>query len=76
MLKPVIPAFYMPTIKAPRTAHIHCSGSAIMVGSLPRAATVSPNRPSGYSNSGGSFVGVELAQSMQVDDDVVALVDR
>src|SRR5882724_969132 len=39
-LNPVMPAFDTPTMKAPRTAHIHCRGSAIMVDSLPRAAIV------------------------------------
>src|ERR1700722_5221035 len=30
MLRPVIPAFDTPTIKAPRTANIHCRGSKVM----------------------------------------------
>lgn len=35
-----MPAFEMPTITAPSTAHIHCRGSVIMAGSLTRTVAI------------------------------------
>ena len=74
MLNPVMPALDTPTMKAPRTAHIHCRGSAVIVCAT---VDVDPAFTRRLRQAGDdSIVGVELPQPVQVDNDVVAPVNR
>src|ERR1700675_1161058 len=65
MLNPVIPAFETPTMKAPSAANIHSERSFI--------TRLLPHSAGGRRRARQSVVYVELAQLMEVDDDVITL---